>query len=280
MSVPKIIFADPNIAVVDALDAAFAGIERVATHHGGFEDVSGFDCMVSPANSFGLMDGGVDAAITAFFGEQLQERVQRLIATEHFGEQPVGSCLLVETRHRQHPWLAHCPTMRVPMDIRGTDHVYSAFRAALGAVRRGNMIGAGIEVVVCPGLGTGCGRMEAVESARQVRAAFESHTGEPVGVSWNTAARRQSMVGVRPLNPSYAPGLTIEDWTEFEYAAYALAKAIGLAGGRPFHEYTDVLWNHRDPIREFLRELLEELVDLGTLESKDLPEGAVYRTSQ
>ncbi|ECE9311446.1 phage tail protein, partial [Salmonella enterica subsp. enterica serovar Napoli] len=35
--------------------------------------------MVSTANSFGLMDGGVDAAITAYFGPQLQERVQRNI---------------------------------------------------------------------------------------------------------------------------------------------------------------------------------------------------------
>ncbi|EKT1386840.1 tail fiber assembly protein [Salmonella enterica] len=28
------------------------------------------------AETFGLMDGGVDAAITAYFGSQLQERVQ------------------------------------------------------------------------------------------------------------------------------------------------------------------------------------------------------------
>lgn len=29
------------------------------------------DCVVSPANSFGLMDGGYDLAITEYFGEQL-----------------------------------------------------------------------------------------------------------------------------------------------------------------------------------------------------------------
>lgn len=35
--------------------------------------------MVSAANSFGLMDGGVDGAITMFFGDQLQKRVQKHI---------------------------------------------------------------------------------------------------------------------------------------------------------------------------------------------------------
>ncbi|EJB4474161.1 hypothetical protein MT082_003968, partial [Salmonella enterica] len=38
------------------------------------------------AETFGLMDGGVDAAITAYFGSQLQERVQQNIIREYLGE--------------------------------------------------------------------------------------------------------------------------------------------------------------------------------------------------
>ncbi|EHP9011265.1 phage tail protein, partial [Salmonella enterica subsp. enterica serovar Infantis] len=34
------------------------------------------------AETFGLMDGGVDAAITAYFGSPLQERVQQNIIRE------------------------------------------------------------------------------------------------------------------------------------------------------------------------------------------------------
>ncbi|VEA17077.1 caudovirales tail fibre assembly protein [Salmonella enterica subsp. enterica] len=37
------------------------------------------------AETFGLMDGGVDAAITAYFGSQLQERVQQNIIREYLG---------------------------------------------------------------------------------------------------------------------------------------------------------------------------------------------------
>jgi O-acetyl-ADP-ribose deacetylase (regulator of RNase III) len=46
---------------------------------------------VNPANSFGMMDGGIDAAITAFFGIQLMERVQQRILDDFLGEQSVGT---------------------------------------------------------------------------------------------------------------------------------------------------------------------------------------------
>lgn len=49
------------------------------------------------AETFGLMDGGVDAAITAYFGSQLQERVQQNIIREYLGEQPVGTAFVTET---------------------------------------------------------------------------------------------------------------------------------------------------------------------------------------
>ena len=45
--------------------------------------------MVSAANSFGLMDGGVDLAITNFFGVDLMDRVQAHILRDYLGEQPI-----------------------------------------------------------------------------------------------------------------------------------------------------------------------------------------------
>ena len=67
--------------------------------------------MVSAANSFGLMDGGVDLAITRFFGEPLMQRIQTRILEEYLGEQPVGTSLIVETGHPAHPFVAHTPTL-------------------------------------------------------------------------------------------------------------------------------------------------------------------------
>lgn len=276
---PRIVFVDPSVEVIAALTLAFDGIPDVQFVEGPFQEVPEFDCMFSPANSFGLMDGGVDAAITAFFGDQLQKRVQARILREFFGEQPVGSALLVETASNEHPWLVHCPTMRVPMDIRGTDNVYSAFRAGLTLIRSKNASGVKIRTLACPGLGTGYGRMSPAESARQMRAAYDSHMVMPRDVTWTFAARRQNLVGVRPPNPGQIPGLTIEEWLEFDYAGYAVAKAIGLTRA-PFHEYTDVLWNHASSERAFLKGLLEALVDYGSLEVKSSPEGDVFRSRE
>jgi O-acetyl-ADP-ribose deacetylase (regulator of RNase III) len=51
-----------------------------------FEDLPKFDCIVSAANSFGLMDGGIDYAISTFFGWDLQRRVQKVIIEEYLGD--------------------------------------------------------------------------------------------------------------------------------------------------------------------------------------------------
>ncbi|ECA7579605.1 tail fiber assembly protein [Salmonella enterica] len=114
------------------------------------------------AEPFGLMEGGVDAAITAYFGSQLQERVQQNIIREYLGEQPVGTAFVIETGNSKHPWLVHAPTMRVPLIIDGTDAVYNATRAALLAIFQHNK-SAGedrkITSVALPAMGAGCGQV-------------------------------------------------------------------------------------------------------------------------
>ncbi|ECG1242558.1 shikimate transporter [Salmonella enterica subsp. enterica] len=114
------------------------------------------------AETFGLMDGGVDAAITAYFGSQLQERVQQNIIREYLGEQPVGTAFVIETGNSKHPWLVPAPTMRVPLIIDGTDAVYNATRAALLAIFQHNK-SAGedrkITSVALPAMGAGCGQV-------------------------------------------------------------------------------------------------------------------------
>ena len=57
-----------------------------------------------------------------------------------------------------HPFVAHAPTMRVPMNIQGTDHVYLAMWAALTSAHRHNRSESRkIDCLACPGLGTGTG---------------------------------------------------------------------------------------------------------------------------
>jgi O-acetyl-ADP-ribose deacetylase (regulator of RNase III) len=190
----KLLLADPNAALCDAWAAAFQTYPEVEIFNGRFEQVPVFDCMVSAANSFGLMDGGVDLAITNFFGPALQARVQQFILKHYNGEQPVGSSFIVETGHPAHPFVAHTPTMRVPMPIANTDNVYLAMKAMLQAVQDFNAAGERIQTVVCPGLGTATGRVPFAEAARQMELAYRYHKNPPQAITWNSAAARHRAI--------------------------------------------------------------------------------------
>jgi O-acetyl-ADP-ribose deacetylase (regulator of RNase III) len=151
--------------------------------------------MVSAANSFGLMDGGVDWAIVRFFGESLQAKVQERILQEYLGEQPVGTSLIVETGHPRHPFVAHTPTMRVPMPITRTDNVYLAMWAMLQAVHRHNQHAEQrINVVACPGLGTATGQIPFGEAARQMSLAYRHFLDPPQRIDWQLANDRQQQI--------------------------------------------------------------------------------------
>jgi O-acetyl-ADP-ribose deacetylase (regulator of RNase III) len=190
-----LILVDPNIALCTAFRAYFVDLPGVSVVQGRFEDLPEFDCMVSPANSFGLMDGGVDAAIIRFFGADLMSKVQRYIIAEFLGEQPVGTSFIVETDHPQHPYLAHTPTMRVPMDIAHMDHVYVAMAAMLRAVHHHNgSANRLIRTIACPGLGTGTGKVPFREAARQMALAYRYFLDPPQHLNWQLADTRQSAI--------------------------------------------------------------------------------------
>ena len=136
------------------------------------------DAMVSPANSFGIMDGGLDLAIRDALGFEVQRRVQKLIVERHHGEMPVGAAEIVPTDHERWPFLIAAPTMRVPESVANTLNAYHAFRAILLAVKRWNETdGRPIKSVVCPGLGTGIGHLEERRCAAQMRVAWKQVTG-------------------------------------------------------------------------------------------------------
>lgn len=62
----KLFLVDPKPVLCAAWEKHFQGLPHVEVVNGYFEQLLEFDCMVSAANSFGLMDGGVDLAIVKF----------------------------------------------------------------------------------------------------------------------------------------------------------------------------------------------------------------------
>lgn len=187
----KIILVDVNKFICEEWKRAFMKYPNISVVNDYFENIPEYDCMVSAANSFGIMDGGVDLAITRFFGPKLQHDVQKVIMNEYFGEQPVGTSFIVKTGHKKHPFLAHSPTMRTPMKVTRTDNVYNAMLATLRAVATYNRNHRKkIKSIACPGLGTATGRVTPREAARQMELAYRYFL-EPTYLTWFHVIQRQ-----------------------------------------------------------------------------------------
>jgi O-acetyl-ADP-ribose deacetylase (regulator of RNase III) len=136
------------------------------------------DAIVSPANSFGFMDGGIDALYSYQFGEGLQQRLRAVIERDFDGELPIGVAVVVPTLHPDIPWCISAPTMRVPRSVADTTHAYQAFRAALRAAVAHNASGLPrIGSILCPGLATAIGQMPVARCARQMRRAWDRVLG-------------------------------------------------------------------------------------------------------
>lgn len=153
----------------------------VVIHHGSIFDVT-CDAVVSPANSYGFMDGGIDRLYTDYFGHSLQTRLQQSIRAYHGGELLVGQAEMVPTEHPRIPYLIAAPTMRVPMTLGRSINPYLAARAVFRLLLNdrfstrataGLPIAESVRRVAFPGLGTGAGGISSQVCARQVRSAIE-----------------------------------------------------------------------------------------------------------
>jgi len=186
---------DINPAITKAWQEEFGPYRNTVKVSCGdiFKGAPAVDAIVSPANSFGFMDGGIDMVYINHFGWQMQHRLQALLRADYDGELPVGQAVIIKTlspndsvKKFEDPkfnegklikYLISAPTMRVPMDVIHSVNAYLAFRAVIQAVKEHNRTvensGDQITSVLCPGLGTAVGRMPAKRSAFQMRQAYE-----------------------------------------------------------------------------------------------------------
>jgi O-acetyl-ADP-ribose deacetylase (regulator of RNase III) len=185
----RISLVDREGALAAAWRDAFRDVPEVNVVRGDFFSVEA-EAMVSPANSFGIMDGGLDAAIRDVLGPEVEARVRARIAERHHGELPVGVAEVLATDDLRWPLLVCAPTMRVPESAAHTTHAYLAFRAALLALRAyGIARGRSVRSVVCPGLCTGVGGMSPRRCAAQMRVAWSQVSGPPTPGSFGEIHR-------------------------------------------------------------------------------------------
>jgi O-acetyl-ADP-ribose deacetylase (regulator of RNase III) len=177
-----LLLRDLNADVVSAWKTEFEATAEVEVSLGSILELKA-DAIVSPANSFGYMDGGIDLAYSRFFGFELQERLQALLNDRYHGELPVGQAVVVETAHPGIPFLVSAPTMRVPSSIAKSINVYLAFRATLGAILEHNRKHPKpIARVAVPGMGTGVGEVSPARAARHMRIAYDAMLGRHRGL--------------------------------------------------------------------------------------------------
>ena len=161
-----------NIGLYYAWKKYFDKIDNVKVIDG---DILSFkaSAIVSPANSFGYMDGGLDLKYSEYFGWGLEKKLRLLLEAEYFGEIPIGQAVIIETERDDIPYLISAPTMRVPTNIEKTVNAYLAFKGIIQAVQKFNKINDNaITGILCPGLGTGEGKMPYEQCAYQMYKAY------------------------------------------------------------------------------------------------------------
>ena len=182
----KVILCSVDRPLTQAWQRFCGDLAFVQIHDGSILEVDS-DAVLSPANSFGFMDGGIDALYLTHFGRDVQRRLQSVIASTHHGELLVGQADIIPTGVDRPAWLIAAPTMRVPMILEESVNPYLAARAALLLVRdgtfahgpmKGHRIAEHVRTVALPGLGTGVGCVPPSVCAHQVRAAIEEVLAE------------------------------------------------------------------------------------------------------
>ena len=173
---------DTNSKITDAWEAVFENVTGIEVHNDSIFNHSA-DAIVSPANSYGYMNGGIDFAISKHLGWHIEKKLQEVIRKKYYGELLVGQAEIVTTESKLFPYLISAPTMRHPMTITRTPNVYLAMRAILllikyGEFPDGSSINSQIKSIAIPGLGTGVGNVAPMTCARQMRIAWEDVTNE------------------------------------------------------------------------------------------------------
>jgi O-acetyl-ADP-ribose deacetylase (regulator of RNase III) len=174
------------VAVDAPMAAAWHALARtrpgLVVHEGSVTDVDA-DAVVSPANSAGLMGGGIDAVYARWF-PGISDRVRAASGADRGGELPVGAAVIVETGLARPGWLISAPTMRRPGERLAADG--AAAHAAAAAVLRvwregvlpdGRPVRNLVARIGLPGLGTGVGGLDPAVCARQVGAALDAVPG-------------------------------------------------------------------------------------------------------
>lgn len=163
----KLSLIDTSVEMVTAWDRVFFDTSDVDIQHGNILDFAQ-DTIVSPANSYGYMDGGIDKAYRDHFGVEIEKTVQDAIHNTRDKYLSVGAALIVNTNDIKIPRMIIAPTMFLPEAVK-PQNCFFAMSAILNIYNRHKNK---ITNIYCPGLGTGVGQVKPLDSAKEMKAAY------------------------------------------------------------------------------------------------------------
>ena len=161
-----------NAQLVDAWNREFVHLPDVHIYEGNILMIAE-NTIVSPANSYGLMDGGIDDQYVQFFGPIIQGDVQKAIheycrKSLGYDHLPVGASVFVETGNKKIPYMISAPTMVNPGPV-GMENCFFAMAAILNEAWRHRDK---VKMIYCPGLATGTGRVPYDLAAKEMANAY------------------------------------------------------------------------------------------------------------
>jgi O-acetyl-ADP-ribose deacetylase (regulator of RNase III) len=156
----KVVLVDVNPKMVQAWRATFEENPEVEVVLGSMLDQN-VSAWVSPTNSKGNMDGGLDLVIKRQLGPKVEGRLKQEIARLYHGDLPVGHATCIPTDAAVPRYLISTPTMHASNeDISDTMNVALACAAAFQAVHMQNRRAEdSITSVALPGLGANTGKV-------------------------------------------------------------------------------------------------------------------------
>jgi O-acetyl-ADP-ribose deacetylase (regulator of RNase III) len=156
----KVVLVDINPKMIKAWQDTFEENPEVEIVQGSMLECQ-VSAWVSPTNSGGRMDGGLDLVIKKHLGDKIEKDVQSRIKQLYGGKMNVGYSTCVATGRTMPRYLISTPTMvSSNEDVSDTLNVALACAAAFQAVHTQNEAEGGtIRSVALPGLGANTGKV-------------------------------------------------------------------------------------------------------------------------
>jgi O-acetyl-ADP-ribose deacetylase len=115
------------------------------------------DAIVNPANSYGLMTGGVSKTIKIIGGASIEAEAVR------HSPIPIGQTILTDAGMLPYKYIIHSPTVEMPSLAAKEENIRKAIVAALKAADDNKL-----SKIAMPGMGTGHGGFEPIDGAKLI----------------------------------------------------------------------------------------------------------------